>query len=143
MVHPPKVTKKSKPLSQDINKYDNILIAGNFNIDISNVNDEATSYFPDSWDTFNLKKPVIKSTCYKSLKSSIINLILTNKPRSCQKNSVCETGLSDCHKTIFVKKLPPKQITNRRYKSFNKTKFCYDLDKKFLKGEKYSHDIKP
>ena len=115
---PPKITKSSffeevsKTFSQAVNKYDNILIVGDFNIDISSVNVENASCFSDLWETFNLKNPVTKPTCYKSLKGSIIDLILTNKPRSFQNTSVCETGLSDCQKLIFAilkstfKKLP-------------------------------------
>ena len=105
---PPKITKSSffeevsKTLSQAVNKYDNILIAGDFNIDSSSVNVKNTSYFSDLWDTFNLKNPVTKPTCYKSLTGSIIDLILTNKPRSFQNTSVCETGLSGCQKLIFT-----------------------------------------
>ena len=93
----------------------NILIAGDFNIGISNLNDEDTSYFTDLWDTFNFNNLVTKPTCYKSFKGSIIDLILTNK-RSFQKVSVCETWLSDC-KLVFtilkstLIKLSPKQIT--------------------------------
>ena len=39
-----------------------ILIAGHFNIDISNVNDENASYFSDLLNTFNLNNLGIKST---------------------------------------------------------------------------------
>ena len=134
-----------KTLSQAINKYDNIFIAGDFNIDVSNENDKNTSYLSDLWDTFNLKNLMTKPTCYKSLKRTIIDLILTNKPRSFQKTPVC--GTSDCHKLTFTvlkstfKNLPPKQITYRNYKNFNETKFCQDLNQELLKGEMCSHDI--
>ena len=68
-------------------------------------------------------------------------------PRSFQKNSVCETGLPDFHKLIFIilkstcKKLPPKQINYGTHKSFNETKTCHNLHQELLKGEMYSHDI--
>ena len=58
----------SKSLSQIINKYDNILIEGDFNIDISKSNDENTSYLSDLRDTFNLTNLVKEPTCFKSLK---------------------------------------------------------------------------
>ena len=82
----------------------------------------------------------MKPTCYKSLKNTIIDLILKNKPRSFQKTSICGTGLSDCYKLIFTilkstfKKLPQKRITYRNCKNFNETKFCHDLDQELLKG---------
>ena len=72
-------------------------------IDVSSENDKYTSFISDLRDTFNLKNFVTKPTCHKSLKDIIIDLILTNKPRSFQKTSVCETGLArDCHKLIFT-----------------------------------------
>ena len=102
-----------------------------------------------------------KHTCYKSLKGSIKDLILTNRPRNIQKTSLYETGLSDCHKPIFTilkstfKELPPpqkkksknknkqtnKQITRRSCKDFNEIKLCYDLDQELLKGKMYNHGI--
>ena len=104
------------------------------------------------WDIFNLRNLVTKYTCYKSLKGSIKDLILTNRPRNIQKTSLCETGLSDCHKPIFTilkstfKELPPpkkkkKQITCRSCKDFNEIKLCYDLDQELLKGKMYNHGI--
>ena len=100
---PPKITKclfsqgVSKTLNQAVYKCDNILIAGDFNINISNVNDENTSYFSKLWNNFNLKDFVTKPTFCKSLKGSITDLILTNRPRSFQKTSVCEIGLGVIH----------------------------------------------
>ena len=111
------------------------------------MNDENASYFSDLSDNFNLQNLATKPTCYKSLKGSIIDLVLTNKPRDFQRTSVFETGLSYCHKLIFTilkstfKKLPQKQITCRSYKNFNETDFCHDLDQELLKEEIYSHDI--
>ena len=105
----------SKTLSQAVNKYNNSLIAGYFNVDISNVSYEGTGYFSGFLDTFNVHNFMTKPTCCKPLKGSIIDLVLTNKPKTFQKASVCQTGWSDCHKLIFtilkspLKKLPPEQ----------------------------------
>ena len=66
---PAKITKSSffqevsNTFSQAVNKYNKILTAGGFNIDISNVIDENISYFSDLWDTFNLKNVVTKPSC--------------------------------------------------------------------------------
>ena len=72
-------------------------------IDVLNENDKYTSFISGLRENFNLKNFVTKPTSHKSLKDIIIDLILTNKPRSFQKTSVCETGLArDCHKLIFT-----------------------------------------
>ena len=102
----------SKTLSQAVNKYDNILISGDFNIDISNENYEDTSYFFDLRDTSNLKNFVTKHTCCKSLEGIIIDLILRNNPRRFQKTSVYETRLMPqtyfYHTKIYFQKTSPK-----------------------------------
>ena len=79
---PPKISKSSffermsNTLSQTVtvNKCEKIFIAGDVSIDISNVTDENTSYFSDFWDISKMRNFVAKSTCYKSLKGSIIDL---------------------------------------------------------------------
>ena len=68
-------------------------------------------------------------TCFKSINGTLLDVILTNRPKCFQKTIVCETGLSDCYKlvtTIFrytFIKLPPKIITYRSYKTFDKILF--------------------
>ena len=80
-------------------------------------------------------------TCFKSSKGTLLDVLLTNKPKSFQKTFVCETGLSDCHNlvaTIFrltFIKLPPKVVKYRSYKNFDENKFCHDLDQILVKGD--------
>ena len=82
-------------------------------------------------------------TCFKSSKGTLLDVLLTNKPKSFQKTFVCETGLSDCHKlvaTIFRStfiKLPPKVVKYRSYKNFDENKFCHDLDQILIKRDIY------
>ena len=38
--------------------------------------------------------------CYKNLKDTSLDVLLTNKPNSFQKTIICETGLSECHMVI-------------------------------------------
>ena len=57
--------------------YENFVIIGDFNVE---ANDSAISVFSDTYD---LKSLIKEPTCCKNPnKSSCINLILTNKPRS-------------------------------------------------------------
>ena len=90
-------------------------------------------------DTHNLSNLVKSATCFKSSIGSLLDVLLTNKPKVFQKTFVCKTGLSDCHnlvatifKSIFIK-LPPKVVKYRSYKNFDKNKLCDDLNQILIK----------
>ena len=124
-----------------VNKYENIILAGDFNINLLDSNADPNNHFSILQDTFDLTNLVKFPTCFKSLKGTLLDVILTNKPNSCQKTIVCETGLSDCHmlvattlRSTFVK-IPPKTIKYRSYKNFNEITFLHELDQTLLKGE--------
>ena len=75
-----------------------------------------------------------KPACYKNPgKPSCIDLILTNCPSSFQNSSVIETGLSDFHMMIVTvmktsyRKIEPRVINYRDYKSFSKEGFRESL----------------
>ena len=68
---------------------------------------------------------IVKSdTCFTKTRTSLKDLILTNKPSSLNKTLFYETGLSDCHKMIITffklhfSRRRPKVITYRNYKKF-------------------------
>ena len=69
---PPKYDKKvffqelSKTISQGINKYDNILVAGDLNIDVSESKGLNGSHFSELTDNVNLKKLLTTSSCFKT-----------------------------------------------------------------------------
>ena len=104
---------------------------------------DGNSHFPDLEVTYNLSNLVKSATCFKSSNDTLLDVLLTNKPKSFQKTFVCETGLSDCHKlvaTIFRStfiKLPPKVVKYRSYKNFDEKQFCLDLDQILIKGDIY------
>ena len=81
-------------------KYDKFLILGDFN---SEMSEDAMRDFSE---TYNLSNLIKERTCFKNPSNpSLIDLILTNRPRSFQDSHVIETGLSDHHKmTITVLK---------------------------------------
>ena len=68
-------------------------------------------------------------------------MLPTNKPISLQKTGVCETGLSDCHKMVFIIfvqlliDLPWKSLNIETIKVLMKTFFCHELDQTLLKSE--------
>ena len=80
---------------------------------------DGNSHFSGLKDTYNLSNLVKSATCFKSSKGTLLDMLLTNKPKSFQKTFVCETGLSDCHKLVvkifrstFIK-LPTKVVKYR------------------------------
>ena len=113
-------------------KFDNILILGDFN---SEPREITMSEFCDIYNLHNLIKD---PTCYKNvLNPSIIDLMLTNKPRKFQNSQVIETGLSDHHKLtisvlrVYFQKLSPICVRYRDYKKFDKNLFHTELNQKF------------
>ena len=120
-------------LSKVVNKFDNLIIMGDFNIDITEEDCSRFDKLEELRDTFNLTDLIKSETCYINNHKSTIDLFFTNKPLSFQGNSTTETGLSDCHKLIttimrpFVSRLKPKIIFFRNYKRFDETKFLADL----------------
>ena len=75
-------------------------------------------------------------TCFKNPDNpSCIDLFITNKFNSFQSTITVSTGLSDFHKMAVTvlkttfKKVEPKEITYRNYKSFDKTLFTESLKK--------------
>ena len=92
----------SKTISQAINKYDNILVAGVLNIDVSGSKGLNDNHFSELTDTFNLTNLVKTSTCFKTTRGTLLDVLPPNKPNSLEKTGICEMGLSDCHKMIFT-----------------------------------------
>ena len=62
--------------------YDNIVLAGNLNIDSLGPSKDTPNYLSDQLDFSNLKNLVKEPTCFMSDKGSLIDIVLTNKPRS-------------------------------------------------------------
>jgi len=110
--------------------YENVVIMGDFNATSFDL--EKASFLSN----YDLSSLIKSPTCYKSMKGSCIDLILTNKKNSFQKFNTFETGISDHHLLIYsmfkltYEKLPPKKQKYRSFKNFCPTKFENDLHKK-------------
>ena len=104
----------SNTLNKAVNKYDNILVTGDLNIDFSSVKMDTIDYLCDFIDTFSLTNIVDSKTCFKTLNGTLLDRALKNKPKSFCKTCTIETGLSDCHKMIVTflrasfKRIPSK-----------------------------------
>ena len=104
-------------LDQNIQKYENIILMGDYNAEI----------------TENMEK---KPTCFKTpAKPTCIDLII-NKPGMFQNVKTYETGLSDFHKLVVsirklsYKKRPPRMIKYRDCTNFSNEHFKNSLYEK-------------
>ena len=131
----------SKGLDELNSKYDNILIIGDLNTEMSEPS------LNEFCQTYNLESIVNKPTCFKNPKNpSCIDLMLTNKQERFLKAKTVETGLSDFHKMVVsvfktsFKKQKPKIVTYRDYKCFDNEKFRESLITCFSTGKNISYD---
>ena len=122
------LSQVSKSLDTLISKYDNLLVIGDFNSEIS---EEAMNDFSQM---YNLKNLIKEPTCFKNPNNpSSIDIMLTNHKNSFHGSSTVETGLSDHHKMTvtvlkhYFNKKNPQIINYRCYKCFDESKFQNEL----------------
>ena len=95
----------SVSLNKIFGKYDNIILAGDLNIDeLRPCSDSTKNHLSDMKDIFGLTKLTEEPTCCKSQNSTLLDLILTNRPRTFMQSH-----------------------------NFDQKKFLHDLDSKLLK----------
>ena len=87
-------------LNKIYGKYDNILLAGDLNIDELKTGSDSSNHLSDAKDVFNLTNLVKKPTCFKSQDGTLIDLMLTNRPRSFLKSQNFE--ISDFINSLLV-----------------------------------------
>ena len=90
----------SKNLDFYSSKYENFIVIGDFNAEMTN------NYLEEFCASYNLKNLIKEPTCFKNIDNpTLIDHILTNHPKSFHLSSAYETGLSDFHKlTLMVLK---------------------------------------
>ena len=126
-----------KSIDKAINKYENIVLQGDINVDMSDRNNTQTNYdhAQELRDVFNLTNLIKQTTCFTPTIThrSLIDIILTNRPRSFQSSVAIETGLSNHHKMVltvlkchFVH-LQPTTNHYRDYKYFDPEAFINDI----------------
>ena len=125
----------SKSLDIYIGNYERFMLIGDFN---TNDTDQILVDFNQQYDSKNIVKD---PTCFKNIENpSIIDLIITNSPRSCWNTKSLINGLSDFHAmvvtTLNIKynKPKPKEVMYRNYKNFNLEAFQRDLMTVFSSG---------
>ena len=77
-----------------VNNYENLIVIGNLNIDVSDPDKGRNNYLSDFVDTISLTNLTNRKTCRKSLSGTTIDIMLTNKPNYSQKTSTVVTGLT-------------------------------------------------
>ena len=124
----PFLSHVGKSLDYQIGKYENLILIGDFN---SQMEENTTKEFCDTYNLINL---TTEPTCFKNAQNpTLIDLILTNKPKRFHSSMCIETGISDFHKmTVCVlnvqfTKLCPAKIKYRNYKKFNLNFFKAEL----------------
>ena len=117
-------------------KYENFIIIGDFNAEMTN------NYLEELCASYSLKNLIKEPTYFKNIDNpTLIDHILTNHPKSFHSSSVYETGLSDFHELtltvlkIFHVKHKPKIIQYRDFNHFDNTSFrAYLLQELSLKN---------
>ena len=66
-------------LNKIYGKYDNILLAGDLNIDELKTGSDSPNHLSDAKDVFNLTNLVKKPTCFESQDGALMDLVLTEK----------------------------------------------------------------
>ena len=125
-----------KSVDMAINKYENIILMGDINVDMSSLNELNVNFYDvnEFCDIFSLTNLIKQTSCLTPTAKhpSLIDIILR-----LFKNSVAiETGLSDHHKMVvtvlkchFVR-IQPKTIHYRDYHQFSPDAFIADLIKR-------------
>ena len=111
-------------------KYENILLVGDFNAEEKEV------ILKDFMELYDLRNLVKENTCFKSVGNpSCVDLFLTNCIRSFQNIKAISTGISDSHKMIITvlkttsKTAKPREIIYRSYKNYE-VMFREDLNQR-------------
>ena len=81
-------------LNKMLDKYDNILLVRELNIDELKTGLDSSNHLSDAKEVFNLTNLIKKPICFKLQDGTLIDLMLTNRPRSYLKSQNFEIGLS-------------------------------------------------
>ena len=110
----------------------NLILLGDFNIDLSNENAPLVAPMKQTLQTFNLTNTIKYPTRITATSSTQIDLAIVTDPSKVINCGSFDSCLSD-HNIIFVtyklffKRKPPKIITVRNYKNINMQELSKDL----------------
>jgi hypothetical protein len=123
---------------------DIIYLIGDLNVNFIHKKHELT----DLLNSFGMSNIIKGPTCFKNIeKPSLLDVIITNKPKSIASHLNYNVGISDCHNMICAatKMNAPRQtvtkVNYRSYKKFNQENFIYDVDH-LINGSNEMHSNK-
>ena len=112
----------------------NIIITGDFNVDMSDEESNDTQTLKETYESYNLEQHILKPTRIdkKSLKPTIIDHIWASSDSNLIKATGTFDGISD-HMGIYMKlnqktpNIPDSKIIFRNYKKYSAEEFCKEL----------------
>lgn len=111
-------------------KYEHIVLLGDFNINMLDLNANNTKMLLDAFiEPFSLTQLIDKPTRITNTSRTLIDLILVNKPENALFSSCCDApGVSDHHFTYVAyslkkEKFKPYKVTKRDFKNVDWTEF--------------------
>ena len=95
-----------KSVDMAINKYENIILMSDINVDMSSLNELNVNHYDvnEFCDIFSLTNLIKQTTCLTPTAKhpSLTDIILTNRPRSFKNRVAIETSLNDHHKMVVT-----------------------------------------
>lgn len=120
-----------KAMSETLPFGENIIIMGDFNINLLNYNN-SVSFLNDFLEAHDLKQLVNEPTRVTNSSQSLLDLLMVSKTECVEYVNVINANVSDHHATIFkgkpfISKPTEKFVTYRDYKNFNESEFFKDF----------------
>ena len=91
-----------KSIDFAINKYENIVVMGDININTHDNHCQGINDLKQFCDILGLANLIKSNTCDTKTSSSSIDVILTNKCKSFRFTRTIETGISDVHRLVTL-----------------------------------------
>ena len=107
-------------LNQTTNKYDNVIVMGDLNIDAQKNGADTSHGLYDLCDASSLANLISSSTYLKSLSGTSIYVFLTNRTRNFHNTVITETGISDHQKLktsffrSYYERFSPKKVEYKK-----------------------------
>jgi len=101
-----------------LHKYNNHIIIGDLNYNLL----ESGSYLNSILPIYDMKNIIKKATCKKSVKQTLLDVIITNEPNRFLKSFSIDTGISDFHNligAIMRKQIPKPTSKIVKYRKIN------------------------
>ena len=112
----------------------NIIVTGDFNVDLSNPSSKDTQILTECYESYNLEQHILKPTRIDktSFKPTIIDHVWASSDSNLINATGTFDGISD-HMGIYMKlnqttpDIPDSKITFRNYKKYDADQFCSEV----------------